>query len=70
MPEPEIEQVYTVPLLFNDPAATSALKTAQAAVLGEDKVIDRPAVMGAHPQHWRHRRVHRDHVAGRHIYLS
>jgi len=46
-PEPEIKEMYTFPLLFNDPEATEALKTALAAVLGKDKIIDRPAQMGS-----------------------
>lgn len=46
-PEPEIKEMYTFPLLFNDPEATEALKTALAAVLGKDKIIDRPAEMGS-----------------------
>lgn len=46
-PEPEILEMYTFPLLFNDPEATEALKTALAAVLGKDKIIDRPAQMGS-----------------------
>ena len=46
-PEPEIEELYTFPLLVNDPEATESLKTALAAVLGEEKVIDRPAQMGS-----------------------
>lgn len=46
-PEPEIKEMYTFPLLINDPVATEALKTALAAVLGAAKVIDRPAQMGS-----------------------
>lgn len=46
-PEPEIEELYTFPLLVNDPAETAALKTVLGAALGEENVLDRPAQMGS-----------------------
>lgn len=46
-PEPQIEELYTFPLLYNDPETTKQLKSALAAALGADKVIDAPARMGS-----------------------
>ncbi|MFW6188398.1 MAG: amidohydrolase [Actinomycetota bacterium] len=46
-PAPEIEELYTFPLLVNDPEETAALKQALGAALGEENVLDRPAQMGS-----------------------
>ncbi|GEO97442.1 amidohydrolase [Kocuria turfanensis] len=46
-PAPDIEELYTFPLLVNDPAETAALKQALGAALGEGNVLDRPAQMGS-----------------------
>ncbi|MGR6964307.1 amidohydrolase [Geodermatophilus sp. URMC 61] len=46
-PEPEIEELYTFPLLYNDPDATERIKAALAAALGPEKVRDTPAQMGS-----------------------
>ncbi|MUN63398.1 amidohydrolase [Kocuria sediminis] len=46
-PTPDIEELYTFPLLVNDPAETAALKQALGAALGEHNVLDRPAQMGS-----------------------
>ena len=46
-PEAEIEELYTFPLLVNDPEETAALKQALGAALGEENVLDRPAQMGS-----------------------
>ena len=46
-PEPHIEELYTFPLLYNDPDATGQLKQALSAVLGADKVLDTPPKMGS-----------------------
>ena len=46
-PEPAIEELYTFPLLVNDPEETAALRQALGAALGEGNVLDRPAQMGS-----------------------
>ncbi|SNR94117.1 amidohydrolase [Blastococcus mobilis] len=46
-PEPEIEELYTFPLLDNDPEATEQIKAALAAALGPEKVRDTSAQMGS-----------------------
>jgi len=46
-PEPEIEEIYTFPLLVNDPDETAALKEVLAGALGMENVLDRPAQMGS-----------------------
>jgi amidohydrolase len=46
-PEPEIEELYTFPLLYNDPDATEQVKAVLAATLGPDRVHDTPAQMGS-----------------------
>ncbi|MFI7481275.1 amidohydrolase [Kocuria sp. M1R5S2] len=46
-PEPEIEEIYTFPLLVNHPAETAAITTVLKGVLGEENVLDRPAQMGS-----------------------
>jgi len=46
-PEPEIEELYTFPLLYNDPVATEQLKRSLAAVLGEDQVVGSDPRMGS-----------------------
>lgn len=46
-PEPRIEELYTFPLLVNDPQETSKLRSALSEVLGADNVLDRPARMGS-----------------------
>lgn len=46
-PEPEIEELYTFPLLVNHVEETAALKEALGGVLGTDNILDRPALMGS-----------------------
>lgn len=46
-PDPDIEELYTFPLLYNDPEATADLKDALTAVLGADKVLDTEPKMGS-----------------------
>jgi len=46
-PAPEIEEIYTFPLLVNDPGETAAIKEVLAGVLGMENVLDRPAQMGS-----------------------
>ena len=46
-PEPEIEELYRFPLLYNDPEATEQLMSVLGSVLGADKVTDTPAQMGS-----------------------
>jgi amidohydrolase len=46
-PEPEIEELSTFPLLYNEPEATEQIKAALAAALGPEKVRDTPAQMGS-----------------------
>jgi amidohydrolase len=46
-PEPEIEEIYTFPLLVNDPDETDSLRTVLGAALGAGNVLDRPAQMGS-----------------------
>ncbi|AXH95432.1 amidohydrolase [Ornithinimicrobium avium] len=46
-PEPQIEELYTFPLLVNDEAETGRVVDLLRGVLGEDQVIERPAVMGS-----------------------
>jgi amidohydrolase len=46
-PAPRIEELYTFPLLVNDPAEAVRVKTALGAALGAGQVTDRPAVMGS-----------------------
>lgn len=46
-PEPRIDEIYTFPLLVNDPAETDALRTVLGAALGPENVLDRPAQMGS-----------------------
>jgi amidohydrolase len=46
-PEPEIEELYTFPLLYNDPEATEQLKDVLARALGADKVLEAPPRMGS-----------------------
>lgn len=46
-PEPEIEELYTFPLLVNDEAETDKVIDVLRGVLGEDKVNEKPAVMGS-----------------------
>lgn len=46
-PEPEIEELYTFPLLLNDPAETEKATAALSAALGPEKVLPRPARMGS-----------------------
>ena len=46
-PEPGIEELYTFPLLVNDPDETARVTDVLRGALGEDKVLDRPAVMGS-----------------------
>lgn len=46
-PEPTIEELYTFPLMHNDPAATTALTAALREVLGQDDVLEVPARMGS-----------------------
>ena len=46
-PEPEIEELYTFPLLVNDVEETARVVAVLRGVLGEDKVLEKPAVMGS-----------------------
>lgn len=46
-PEPRIDEIYTFPLLVNDPAETDALRAVLGAALGTENVLDRPAQMGS-----------------------
>jgi len=46
-PEPEIEELYTFPLLVNDVDETERVVAVLRGVLGEDKVKEKPAVMGS-----------------------
>ncbi|MFP5071100.1 amidohydrolase [Pseudonocardia nantongensis] len=46
-PEPRIEELYTFPLLVNEPQETGELQAALSAVLGADNVLERPARMGS-----------------------
>lgn len=46
-PEPEIEELYTFPLLVNDVDETERVVAVLRGVLGEDKVMEKPAVMGS-----------------------
>ncbi|MFK5689244.1 amidohydrolase [Ornithinimicrobium sp. LYQ92] len=46
-PEPEIEELYTFPLLVNDPAETEQVTGVLRGLLGEDQVVTKPAVMGS-----------------------
>ncbi|GAA1754828.1 amidohydrolase [Kocuria aegyptia] len=46
-PEPRIEEIYTFPLLVNDPVETDSLRTALGAAIGAENVLDRPAQMGS-----------------------
>jgi hippurate hydrolase len=46
-PEPEIEELYTFPLLLNDPTETDKVRGAFGAALGEHNVLERPARMGS-----------------------
>jgi amidohydrolase len=46
-PQPDIEELYTFPLLYNDPAATEQLALALAGALGADKVSATAPRMGS-----------------------
>jgi amidohydrolase len=46
-PEPRIDEIYTFPLLVNDPAETDSLRAVLGAALGAENVLDRPAQMGS-----------------------
>lgn len=46
-PEPRIDEIYTFPLLVNDPAETDSLRTVLGAALGAENVLERPAQMGS-----------------------
>lgn len=46
-PEPQIEELYTFPLLVNDEAETATVIDVLRRALGEDKVSQKPAVMGS-----------------------
>ncbi|MFF0903495.1 UNVERIFIED_CONTAM: amidohydrolase [Kocuria sp. CPCC 205316] len=46
-PEPRIDEIYTFPLLVNDPGETDSLRTVLGAALGGENVLDRPAQMGS-----------------------
>lgn len=46
-PEPEIEELYTFPLLVNDEAETARVVEVLRGVLGEAQVVEKPAVMGS-----------------------
>jgi hippurate hydrolase len=46
-PEPSVEELYTFPLLLNDPAETEKLTVALRTALGAENVLPRPARMGS-----------------------
>ncbi len=46
-PEPQIEELYTFPLLVNDPEETAHVKGVLGGALGADNVLDRRAQMGS-----------------------
>ncbi|MUL41304.1 amidohydrolase [Streptomonospora sp. PA3] len=46
-PRPEVTELYTFPLLVNDPAETAALTADLQKALGADRVADRSAKMGS-----------------------
>ena len=46
-PQPDVEELYTFPLLYNDPAATEQLTGALAGVLGTDAVSTTDPRMGS-----------------------
>lgn len=46
-PEPTVEELYTLPLLVNDPPETVRLRSVFAAALGEENIGERPALMGS-----------------------
>jgi hippurate hydrolase len=46
-PEPEIDELYTFPLLVNDPEETERVVRVLGAALGEGQVAEKPAVMGS-----------------------
>lgn len=46
-PEPTIEELYTFPLLYNDPDATDRVATALRGALGADKVLEAAPRMGS-----------------------
>lgn len=46
-PEPQIEELYTFPLLINDPVESGKVKEALGAVLGVNNVLDVAAQMGS-----------------------
>lgn len=45
--EPDIQELYRFPLLYNDPDSTARTIEALRAALGVDKVTEKPAVMGS-----------------------
>ena len=46
-PPPEITELYTFPLLVNDPAETGRVSDVLGAAIGPDQVLQRPARMGS-----------------------
>ncbi|NLG21434.1 MAG: amidohydrolase, partial [Actinomycetales bacterium] len=46
-PEPEVRELYTFPLLTNDPAETEHVTGVLTRALGADRVSARPAQMGS-----------------------
>jgi hippurate hydrolase len=46
-PEPEIEELYTFPLVYNDPEETDRLLRVLAAAVGEDRVRETSPQMGS-----------------------
>ena len=46
-PPPEIAELYTFPLLVNDPAETERVSDVLGAAIGPDRVLQRPARMGS-----------------------
>lgn len=46
-PEPQIEELYTFPLLVNDPEETAHVVGVLRGALGEDNVIEKPPLMGS-----------------------
>lgn len=46
-PEPDVRELYTFPLLTNDPEETARVTEVLSAALGADRVAPRPAQMGS-----------------------
>jgi amidohydrolase len=46
-PEPDVEELYTFPLMLNDPAETEHVTHVLGAALGPENVLSKPARMGS-----------------------